>query len=335
MTGSSEGKPPGLAAFQDIASLREIRGELRDFLGDECVRRVHVQRPWLDLAIVFATLGTFALNLVVLGFFQLNALLTLALVLVQGWLITLMGLICHDVFVHRMMFRGKLGHLLASLLFIPATVPFTKYRIGHLRHHAHIGTEADTERYKQDLNTGWRRILFTTVFGFKAATSGRWSSQTEHGYQGLIGADTGEARSAKLEMLGVLAMVIAVLAISVFYSWKIFVFGWLLPVLLVAPLLNTARIIIEHAHVDPENKYWLATPYKTGVFSKVIFLADSGDCHILHHIFPRVPWYGMAELVRASAPFFRERGVVYEGGYLRLLKGWFIDVYPHRSKWVL
>jgi hypothetical protein len=108
MTSSSEGKPPGLAAFQDIASLREIRGELRDFLGDECVRRVHVQRPWLDLAIVFATLGTFAFNLGALGFFQLNAALTLSVVLVQGWLITLMGLICHDVFVHRMMFRGKL-----------------------------------------------------------------------------------------------------------------------------------------------------------------------------------------------------------------------------------
>jgi fatty acid desaturase len=323
------------ATFQDTTTLREIRHELRDFLGDEVFRSVHVQRPWLDVLMVGLTLVAYVGNYFLFALFDLNIFLTIVMILFQGWLITIMGLLSHDVIVHRNKWRGRVENIVGALLFMPATVPCTKYRLGHLRHHSHIGTEEDSEVYKQDIKTRWQRILFTTVLGFKMATSGKWSKESRHSYGGMIGANEVELERTKIESLSILIMVSAVFLLSAVYSWKIFVFGWLMPLMVVAPALNTLRIIIEHAHVDPSNKYWLATPYRTGFFAKFFFLADSGDCHILHHIFPRVPWYGMPKLVRSAEPFFEAKGVVYKGSFVMLLKGWFVDNYPHRSKWLV
>jgi fatty acid desaturase len=319
--------------FQDTTTLREIRHELRDFLGDQVFRQVHVQRPWLDNLLVFSTISAYIGNFLLVAAFDINLYSTLVIVVFQGWLITIMGLISHDVIVHRNKWRGRMENIVGAILFMPATVPYTKYRLGHLRHHSYIGTQEDSEIYKQDIKTRWQRLLFSTVIGFKMATSGKWSNDSRHSYGGMIGASELELKCAKIESLSILINVLFIFVISFLYGWKIFFLAWFIPLILVAPAFNTFRIVIEHAHVDPGNKYWLATPYRTGFFGKFFFLADSGDCHILHHIFPRVPWYGMPQLVRASEPFFEAKGVVYKGGFLTLLKGWFIDNFPHRSKW--
>ncbi len=333
MTNIPDNKTPESIKFQDSIALQEVRQELRDFLGDHLLKKVHSQRPWLDSLVIAITISAYISNYLLFAFFNLNIALSILVIIFQGWLITIMGLLSHDVIVHRNKWRGSFENFIGSLLFIPATVPYTKYRLGHLRHHAYIGTTEDSEIYKQDIKTRWQRILFSTIIGFKMATTGKWSAESRHSYGGMIGASDVELKRTKLESISILAMIAVIIILSFIFSWKIFVFGWLIPVTVVTPALNTFRIIIEHAHVDPTNNYWLATPYRTGFFGKFLFLADSGDCHILHHIFPRVPWYGMPQLVRASESFFEAKGVVYKGSYITLLKGWFINNYPHRSKW--
>jgi fatty acid desaturase len=110
-------------------------------------------------------------------------------------------------------------------------------------------------------------------------------------------------------------------------------YGFLLPALFGLPVANTLRTILEHSETNPENNYHCATYYRTGFLTRPLFFWDAGDCHLVHHIFPGIPWYRMGEACDALRPFLLEHGVRERRSLLELVKGYFVDVRPHRSLW--
>jgi fatty acid desaturase len=321
--------------FEDISALKDIRIELRQELGDDVIKKAHSPVPWLDKAAIVLTLCSYLSIMTVFGFANLDWYAVLALVIVQGWLVSTMSLLGHDVSVHRRNWNHPINRLTGALLFVPSTIQFSQYRVGHYRHHAYLGTVNDPEVYKQDLRTRVRKFLFLTAIGFKLASSGRWASIARTGYASMLGSSDVERSAVKLELAVLVSFLVSITLVSHLLSWKIGLFGFIIPTLVIAPLLNSLRIILEHANVDPTNKYWLATPYKTGWFTQLLFLADSGDCHLLHHVFPRVPWYRMPALVKAAQPYFESKSVTYSHSYPALIYGWFISNFAHRTKWPL
>jgi fatty acid desaturase len=312
--------------------LSEIQREIRAFVGQTQLDRLHKESTALDLLAIVLPIAAFAAIVRWVSAPGLSVAARAALVLTQGWLLTIMGLVNHDIFVHRRRYGGRLGWLLSSILFGVMSVRTTAYGIVHLRHHGKVGTAEDPEIYKQDINSLARRWWFVTLLGFKSATSGRWSAEGRKGYFAI------EAPSAPLRWrlkadAVVVAMIFALAVGYAFVDLEGVLLGYLIPVLLVAPMLNSLRIIIEHAALDPANPYSIATNYETGLLSKVFFLADSGDCHLVHHVFPRIPFYRMPEATRVFAPFFEAKGVAKRASYLGLLRGWFFKNYAHRTLW--
>lgn len=313
-------------------ALSEIQQELRDFVGPAQLAKLHAQNVALDALAVALPVAAFFAIVRWVSSPSLGPVAQAALVVAQGWLMTIMALVNHDLFVHRRRFGGRAGWLVGSVLFGLLTIRATGYGVTHLRHHGKIGTDEDPENYKQDLNSLGRRLLFVTLPGLKLATSGRWSTDGRRGYLSFKPASEQIRWRLRAEGLVIAAIVAGFLAYAC-VDFKGFLLGYLVPLLVVAPALNSLRIIIEHAELDPANPYALATSYETGLLSKVFFLADSGDCHLVHHVFPRIPFYRMSAALEAFGPFFEAKGVLKRVSYFGLLKGWFVKNYAHRSVW--
>ena len=109
--------------------------------------------------------------------------------------------------------------------------------------------------------------------------------------------------------------------------------GFLLPLLIIAPVASVLRLILEHAEINPQNVYHCATFYRTGVISRPLFFWDAGDCHIVHHIFPTIPFYRMGKAVELVRPILQRHGARERQSLAALLYGFFILNQPHRALW--
>jgi len=111
------------------------------------------------------------------------------------------------------------------------------------------------------------------------------------------------------------------------------ILGYIVPITLILPIANVFRTILEHAETDPGNDYHCATFYRTGLLSRPLFFWDAGDCHLVHHIFPHIPFYNMGDAVDLFRPFLISKGVRERRSLLALAYGYFIRNERHRALW--
>nr|WP_298168877.1 fatty acid desaturase [uncultured Pseudomonas sp.] len=312
--------------------LNQVRQRISQALGRDTIAALHRSRPGLDALAVFGSIGLFGLNLHLLASLPFGLTWILLFVL-QGFLLQSFGLVSHDLFVHRRIW-GERGSWLASLvLTLPRLSLPTGYEQAHLAHHRWIGTEQDTEAYKQQLDSRGKRWLFATLLGVKLAQAGKLKQgESLKGYHDVSGQGVLIERRARIEKWLMRTGLLALLPLAWFFPAHTLL-GYLLPTLVIGPVANSLRIIIEHAEADPANPWHWSTCYRTGPLTRLLFFWDSGDCHVIHHIFPRLPFYHMGRAVELIRPLLLAHGVVERRSYLELLKGWFVQGYPHRSLW--
>jgi fatty acid desaturase len=321
--------PPTARHAERIGSLQQ---ELTAALGEGTVAALHRESLPLDLAGTFVPPAALLLGFWLLGRPDLGWPATLALVAVNGWLFTIVGLVAHDVCVHRVRWGRRLSWLHAALAMGMLTVPGTGYARAHIRHHARLGTPEDTEAYKMGLDAPLKRWFFATLPGFLVATRAPQDGQPG-GYLSVPDADAATRRRLAAER----AIVIGALGFFTLYALLVdarqALLGYLVPLLVVSPLLNSVRIVLEHAEADDSSRYWLGTNYRCGWLTRTLFLADSGDCHIVHHIFPRIPFYHCPRAARLIRPYVAERGARERQSFWWLMRGWFVTGHRHRSVW--
>ena len=211
--------------------------------------------------------------------------------------------------------------------------PPSQYGHTHLDHHTFTGTDED-EAYKQDLDTRTRRLLFLTPIGYFAAI---WRFLRRNFPPKWPAPDSAFGRHPNKALLIREYVYIAIGYALIFWAWRTWKapmqYGFLLPAFFALPIANTLRTILEHAETNPENNYHCATYYRTGAITRPLFFWDAGDCHLVHHIFPGIPWYRMGEACDTLRPFLLDHGVRERRSMLELIKGYFVDVRPHRTFW--
>lgn len=318
---------------READDLRGIRTELLQHLGRDTIMAIHKQSRTWDLLAVAMSILAFAGLIAAIAVLPFGPL-WLACIVLQGMVLVIIGLVNHDLFVHRKIF-GDRGSWIASVL-VTLPLPFhpTGYAQAHLAHHRSIGSERDTEAYKQDLNTRLRRLAFCTLIGVKRVTAGAWATPKRPPYLSLRMDHAELNRRVAVEKR--LQAAISLLLLAAAWMWpRALIFGYFVPSLVIVPVLNTLRILIEHADLNPDNPYHIATFYRTGWFTRLIYLWDSGDCHLIHHIYPNIPYYRIGKALKVMRPFLLERGVVERHSYAALIWGWIVKNYPHRSLWPL
>jgi fatty acid desaturase len=322
-----------LMSQEVAAAYRRARRILLDALGPAAIARVHRPVPALDWLAVVGLPALFLADAVALATWPAG-IAWLAVLVLQGFVIQMFGYAVHDLFVHRQV-GGAAGYYVGAFLELFITFRRTRYALYHLDHHALMNTEHDTEAYKQDLDTRWKRLVFLTLPGAllarartlrapSAAPPGAASAR-QRPLDPLSRRRLGFERRLTGVVLGGAGLVTA-------WWWQLVVFGYLIPLALVTPVASALRMILEHAEADPDNVFHCAVFYRTGAITGPLFFWDAGDCHIVHHIYPAIPFYRIPEALRLMNPVLLAHGA-RERSLWELLRGWFWRNEPHRSVW--
>ena len=316
--------------MNSLRELGSIRAEIRTKLGADALSALHRESPVLDAVGVLACWGSVALLFVLLASLPFGFPWALCFV-AQGFALQALGLLSHDAFMHRRIWGDRGSWIGALVSSVPVLLSPTWYAVIHTDHHAFLGTDRDTETYKQNLDTAWKRVLFLTAVGDRLAKLGRLS-KCGVPLPPAVPRTAKEASRLRLERI-FLPLFLLIVAVCTARWPHIMLSGYVLPLLIATPMVSSVRVILEHADVDPANRFHLGTFYRTGVITRLLFVADSGDCHLVHHIFSQIPWYRMGHAVRLMRPVLIERGVVERRSLPQLLFGWFVRAYPHRTLW--
>jgi fatty acid desaturase len=307
-----------------------LRKQVSRTLGKEAIKSLHkVNRP-LDIATPFALFSLFTLNMWVLATQPLGILWALCLIL-QGFLFQVFALANHDLFVHRRVLGPRWSYILGVLLTTPTQLSATRYHYGHHAHHRHLGGDGDSELFKIDIDSTWKRLLYMTFIGVKLAAAGKFAERPRKNNPPIIREDMTEARRRIIferrvaSLWFYLTLVLAV----IWPEW--WLLGYLLPLLLITPLANTLRTILEHSEFQPDRPFHINCYYRTGPISRPLFFWDSGDCHLVHHLLPGVPFYRIGLALRLMHPIFRDAGLVEHRNLWKLLWMWTTKPHPYRT----
>jgi len=308
--------------------------ELVSAFGQDAILALHKPRPWIDWAALTLHWGIFFGLVWLLGTLPALGAWWILCFLAQGFVIMAFGYVLHDFFVHRFVGGKRFSYWMGLFTGFVAYLLRTPYAETHYDHHLHTGTDPD-EAYKDDLDTRWKRLLFLTPVGYLLAFHRELESERAARFpapDGTFKLDKEARRKARFERKFLVCCWIGLIALAL--VWPRFVlFGYILPLFIVLPVANVVRTILEHAETNPRNLFHCATFYRTGPLTRFLFFWDAGDCHLVHHIFPNIPFHRMGRAVDLFRPFLVAHGVRERRSLLELLHGYFIRNEPHRALW--
>lgn len=300
-------------------NFRSARGKLVELLGRQRIRALHrpdYVKAATRIGAVLAAIGANAWILAGPSF----GLIWLPSLVLQGFLLQDLGYMMHEFGVHRGLKSARVSDAFGTAMGLPLFTSYTTYRLIHTDHHRHTGAAWD-EGYKQGIDTRWNRLLNLTAPGLLYFLE-----------QPPIHPSSAEAARIVWEKRALYVFAIGVLAALVYFPGPVGL-GYLLPLATTLPLASNLRLILEHGESNPDNEFHSGTYYRSGLLMRALFFWDAGDCHLVHHLFPGIPSYRMAEATRLMRPTLLALGVRERNSLAELLHLWFAKGVPHRSLW--
>ena len=317
-------------------SHQEATRYIHDRLGRETILALHKENYVYD-ALALIVVWSLILSLIVLLGTLPFGLVWFCCFILQGFALQLLAFISHDLFNHRQVGGPLVTRIGSMLCLTPLLFSATAVIKTHHEHHRYFGTEDDSEAYKKDLDRRWVKLLFLSFPGILLVINRKLSreSTTDLAYMGKARhRDSETVRKIAFDQKIVMVFFAGMLVLGFF--WPSFIFlGYFLPLLFATPLASTCRTILEHADIQPGNPYNSSTFYKTGFLSRLLFFWSSGDCHIVHHFFPTIPFYRMNDALKLMNPIFQEHGAIEQRSFITILYRWFIENKTHGTNWMI
>lgn len=304
-------------------------------LGKEAILELHHRQPLWDWVAIVGHWTIFGVLVYLLGTLPIGAWWALCFVL-QGFVVMAFGYLLHDLFIHRYVGGRRFAYWMGMLCGAVAYLHKTSYRHIHVDHHNFTGTDPD-EAYKNDLNTRVKKVFFCTAPGYLMGIRRMLAAARDPEYPAPEGTFKGPRDKAARRRFRFERRFLnsswAVIAVLAWFFPRFTLFGYVLPLVVMLPIANTIRTVLEHAETHPGHPYHCATYYRTGFLTQALFFWDAGDCHLVHHLFPNIPWYRMARACRVLRPFLLRHGVRERRSLPKLLYGWFVKNEQHRTLW--
>ena len=328
-TAATPGATPGATVEgQGGRPLAVARRALAKELGSATIARRHKASPLQDAIVLVGWPALTATLVWAAGTLPPFRPAWAACVVAQGIVLTWYLEVGHDLFLHRRLGGRRLSSVLGFLYLLPIFYSYTGFIAYHLGHHRNVNLPDDPERPIRDVDARWKRLLFLTYPGFKLALQGRF--KTPRTQVDLKMKPEAAARVSRERWI-IRGVMLAVAVGAVFSRFVLF--GYVLPFVLVSPVVNVLRILLEHGEADPQNLYFPGTYYRTGWLIGWFFPGGPGDRHVVHHLFPAIPMYRLGEAARLIRPFMVEHGVRERRSIAALLVGYFVRGQPHGELW--
>lgn len=299
-------------------------------VGIDEMRKLHQASIWLDVLffisawILFVGVWYF-ITTIDFGF------VTVLLLILQGIVLgNLFYAIRHDMLMHRQIGGARLAYILGILMSIPMLNLYTHF-LRHEDHHLHVGYDL-FEEHIADLDTIWKRWLGITGIGFILLFSGKlktknapkpnaeWKSPAL-----ILKATRNELRFHLIWVLGIF--------IATFLWPYAMILGYIIPVIIVIPFLLAIKHACQHSETDVNNSMHVATSFKSNFLVNILYCCALGDVHLVHHLFPRIPFWKTPKAARLFSNILIVHNVP-KRSLLEVLAGYYLKGKPYRKRWL-
>jgi len=196
----------------------------------------------------------------------------------------------------------------AAIGWISAISLFSMYpflRRSHLLHHSHVNTDKDPDA---NCRGSFVRLIVYVVVQY-ALILLPWVIMSR-----LFPKDTGSSESTALERLGSDITHTSYLVLLAWFWWTGYlgeaVMLWIVPGLFGTGLLIFAFSWLPHYPLEKTGRYDHA---RLSRWPGSRWLLLGQDLHLVHHLWPQVPFYRYGKLCRALKPVLIKKGVRSEG----------------------
>jgi len=199
---------------------------------------------------------------------------------------------------------SKLGTAMGWLASVPLFAPYPAFRVLHLRHHSHTNDPDQDPDYFVAGPLGWAlgKGLFTIGFyyaEFLFGATARSTSGRRERSRVLIGLGVYVAAAAALVGLG---------------YWQEVVALWLGPAVVASVALAFFFDWLPHHPHQSRERYRDTRAFDVRVLDWPLL---GQNLHLVHHLFPRVPFYLYRTVFDAGRARFEEKGSTIRGGRRR------------------
>lgn len=189
----------------------------------------------------------------------------------------------------------------------PVGMSVAAYRLRHMSHHAHLGTEKDADGYPyREPIKGFRALAWVMA---KALSGGMgvWLAADKYGGSARKAASGSSLSPSWLAPSVTIIFNGLLLALCIVTGrWYLYILLWGYPIAAIAIALNIVRTIAEHQPEDyplykdarEQAMMPLARTTVPNWFEKWLMYQANFNYHIEHHLFPAVPQHNLAKLHR-------------------------------------
>jgi fatty acid desaturase len=213
--------------------------------------------------------------------------------------------------LHRRLFESPRKSDLWNDLFILGPIGAVTHlnRRNHMRHHGHLATVRDPDRYKYvGENKANRTKLLLVLTGlpyvFRALANIFLPSRSR------AAEARPETTSDAARREGYTARDLAILAgwqalliggLTYFIGWWAYPVLWLFPVYVFGFVADIVRVFCEHSALEDDaaaDKSLRLVSFTSNRFERQFFAPNNMNCHIAHHLWPAIPYYNLPEAER-------------------------------------
>lgn len=222
-----------------------------------------------------------------------------------------------------LMHEGAHGHLFANVkwndrlcnLFTswPFGISMERYRDHHWKHHQFTNTANDPD---------WGRKVESAHWQFPKTKARFWADFLPYlwglGLRELAFALYALGTRPRTSPAAFAFYGLAGVAITAAGAWMPVLKFWLVPYLTVLPVLMKVRSIAEHLGLPNESELTASRNIIGSPVEEFFFGPHRNSLHLIHHLFPQVPWFRLAALRQALRidQGFREQARENRGYFL-------------------
>ncbi|MBL7897829.1 MAG: fatty acid desaturase [Crocinitomicaceae bacterium] len=235
----------------------------------------------------------------------------------------------HDALMHRQIGGSKIAYVLGILYSIPMGNTYTDF-LRHEDHHVHVGYDL-FEEHIAELDTRWKRWFCLTMLGYfllfmgKLKTPGTVYPNKDWKQPAVV------KRMRKTEGILILIWYITLIVLAFYFPYAILV-GYFIPLIIISPVLLSLKNACQHSETDTNNLLHLSVFLRSNLVLRIIYFNSLGTGHLVHHIFPRIPFWKIHKASKLIEPIL-VRNNIPQRSFTEVVYNYFIKAVPYRKKW--